>query len=478
MPLIMTVLIIGLLWALYVAITSPSSYEARAIIQVNAPVLSDPLTRSAPPASLRMQQIEQRLMSRGNLVRLIDNYNLFAEMEGIPDSTKLEIMRENTRIQSVAASGGGMDSVTNLSSIIVSARAGTAQTAADIANDLANDVVNSDRRDREARIAEADQFLSAELTRVERDLDIQDRNLATYSSLNEDSMPESRTFLQTEQVSLTDRQAATEQALMDLQRERLLLERTDATADNASIVQQLRGAELALAQARRTLPAGHPEIQRLERTVSAITRGETDTVSTGIGPQLSLIDSQVRKLEDDIEQIRARRLEIDVARNRSGEVLQAYQQMQRDRQNTQDQFADLSRRLAEIESLRLLSQNDQTENMVILEPAVAPEFPVASNRKRSAILGAFGSFAIAAGMALLLDLLNPVLRNTTQFEAITGLRPVIALPYRASESDRFRRTVALTYVVVISVIGLILALWMIDLMPAWLRNMLPPSIKA
>lgn len=478
LPLIMTVLIIGLLWALYLAVTSPPSYEARAIIQVNAPVLSDPLTRSAPPASLRLQQIEQRIMSRGNLLRLINDYDLFSDGEAVPDSMKLEIMRSQVRIDSVAASATGLESSTSLSSIIISARASTAQTAANVANDMANDVVNSDRRNREARISEADEFLSAELVRVERELDAQDRDLATFTSINEDSMPESRTYLQAELVSLTDRQSTSEQALISLQRERLTLERTAATDESGSIVQQLRATEVALAQARRTLPAGHPEIRRLEQTIRDITQGDSDNIGSDIGRQLSLIDAQIAKLESDITQIRERRLEIDRARSRSGEVLQVYQQMQRTRQNTQDQFAELSRRLAEIESLRLLSQNDQTENMVILEPAVPPEFPVASNRKRSAILGAFGSIAIAGGLAMLLDLLNPVLRNVTQFEAITGLRPLIALPYRQSEDDQFRRMIAWTYVAVILVLGLILALWMIDVMPSWLSGMLPPPIRS
>lgn len=291
-------------------------------------------------------------------------------------------------------------------------------------------------------------------------------------------MPESRTYLQAELVSLTDRQSTSEQALISLQRERLTLERTAATDESGSIVQQLRATEVALAQARRTLPAGHPEIRRLEQTIRDITQGDSDNIGSDIGRQLSLIDAQIAKLESDITQIRERRLEIDRARSRSGEVLQVYQQMQRTRQNTQDQFAELSRRLAEIESLRLLSQNDQTENMVILEPAVPPEFPVASNRKRSAILGAFGSIAIAGGLAMLLDLLNPVLRNVTQFEAITGLRPLIALPYRQSEDDQFRRMIAWTYVAVILVLGLILALWMIDVVPSWLSDMLPPPIRS
>lgn len=473
--LIMTILLVGLLVSLYLAVTAPSAYEARSVIQIDAPVLSDPVTRSAPPASLRVQQIEQRLMSRGNMLRLIDRYDLFDDIPDLPESLQIEILRGDTRIESVAASTSPMNQTSSLSSIVIYARAGLAQTAANIANDLANDVVTSDRRNREARITEADTFLTNELRRIEERLVRQDRDLSQYTAANEDSLPEARAYLQTELVSLTARESATEQALMELQRDRLDLERTSATDDSASIVQQLRATEVALAQARRTLPAGHPEIQRLERQIRDITEGGADTAGAGLGRQLRLIDSQIDNLEADLSEIADRRLEIEGARNRAPEVMQAYEQMQRARQNQQDQYAELSRRLAEIEALRMLSDNDQTENMVILEPAVPPEFPVASNRKRSAILGTFASFAIAGGLAFLLDLMNPVLRNARQFESVTGIRPVISLPYRPTRAYKFRRFLVWTYVFIISLISLAVALWMINLMPPAVADLLPHS---
>ena len=396
----------------------------------------------------------------------------------MPDSMKIVALRDSTRIESVASSAIQMDGGSNLSSIVISARAGTAETAAAIANDLANDVVTSDRRDRDARITEAYNFLNSELKRVEADLDGHDKAIADFVTANEDSLPESRTFIQAELVGLSSRETMTEQSLMELQRERLSLERSSVTDDSASIVQQLRGAEVALAQARRTLPAGHPEIRRLEETIRSITDGSGETAGVGVGRQLSMIDAQIDNLENDLGEIATRRTAIDAAQNRSPQVTQTYDQMQRTRQGVSDQYAELSRRLAEIDALRLLSENDQTENMVILEPAIAPEFPLASNRKRSAILGGFLSIAASAGLALALDLMNPVLRNARQFESITGLRPVISLAYRPTQQDRLRRLLQLAYVIAVLLLGLAAALWMVDLMPQWLADILPPSIRA
>lgn len=476
LPLIITILVIGLLVSLYLAVTSPPSYEARSVIQVDAPVIADPVTRQAPPASLRVQQIEQRLMSRENLIRLIERHHLFADVEALPESKKIEVMRNETRIESVATSTP-IEGGSSLASIIISARAGTAQTAADIANDLAEEVVTSDRRDREARISEAYQFLTEELTRIEAELRRHDDQISVFASDNEDALPDARTFQQTELAGLSQREALTEQSLMELQRERLELERSAVTDDSASIVQQLRSAEVALAQARRTLPAGHPEIQRLQQTISDLTQGGAGVAGVGISRQLSLIDSQLQAMQDDLDRITGRRTEIEQAQNRAPQVIQTYEQMQRNRQNVRDQYAELSRRLGEIEALRLLSTNDQTENMVILEPAVPPEFPVASNRRRSAILGTFLSVAVAGGIALLLDMLNPVLRNSRQFEAVTGLRPIISLGYRPTASDRFMRQMRLIYVAAVLVLGLLAGLWMIDLMPQWLADLLPPSVR-
>ncbi|WP_299841436.1 Wzz/FepE/Etk N-terminal domain-containing protein [uncultured Paracoccus sp.] len=477
LPLILTILLAGLLLSLYLAVTSPPAYEARTVIQVDAPVIFDPVTRSAPPASLRVQQIEQRLMSRENLLRLISQYGLFDGAERMPESAKLEVMRTQTRIESVASSAIGPDNSMNLAALVISARAGTAQTAAAVANDLANDVVTSYRRDRDARINESSEFLTTELKRIETDLDVRDRAIAAYASENEDSLPEARAFHQSELVSLSQRETLTEQALMQLRRDRLALERTEMSDESSSIVQQLRATEVALAQARRTLPSGHPEIRRLEETIRAITEGSSDTTSAGLGRQLSMIDEQVANMELDLDAIVARRGAISNAQNRMPQVAQVYEQMQRSRQNLSDQYNEMSRRLAEIDALRLLADNDQTENMVILEPAIPPEFPVASNRKRSAILGTFLSIAVSGGLALLLDLMNPVLRNARQFEAVTGLRPLIALGYRPTARDRTWLTIRFVYIGFLLLAALVATLWLIDLMPEWLARMLPPSVR-
>ena len=462
LPLVITILVIGLLTSLYLAVTSPPSYEARSVIQVDAPVIADPVTRQAPPASLRVQQIEQRLMSRENLTRLIDRYHLFADAPEVPESKKLEVMRDEMRIESVATSTP-IEGGSSLASIIISARADTAQTAADIANDLAEDVVTSDRRNRDARISEAYQFLTQELARTEQRLQRHDDQIAVFASDNEDSLPDSRTYQQTELAGLSQREALTEQSLMELQREKLALERSAVTDGSASIVQQLRSAEVALAQAQRTLLPSHPEIQRLQQTIDDLTRGGGGATGVvGIGRQLSVIDGQLQSMQDDLDKITNRRREIELAQSRAPQVIQTYEQMQRNRQNVRDQYAEFSRRLGEIEALRLLSTNDQTENMVILEPAVPPEFPVASNRRRSAILGTFLSVAVAGGIALLLDMMNPVLRNSRQFEAVTGLRPIISLGYRPTASDRLIQQVRLIYVLAVLVISVLAGMWMID----------------
>jgi uncharacterized protein involved in exopolysaccharide biosynthesis len=477
LPLIVTILVVGLLWSLYLAVTSPPVYEARTVIQVDSPVIFDPVTRSAPPAALRVQQIEQRLMSRENLLRLIDQYDLFDGLEGLSESAKLEVLRTQTQIESVASSAIGPEASMNLAALVISARAGTALTAAALTNDLANDVVTSYRRDREARISESYSFLTAELQRIESELDVRDRAIASYATENEDSLPEARTFHQQELVGLSQRETMTEQSLMGLRRERLELERTEMADDSSSLVQQLRVAEVALAQARRTLPSSHPEIRRLEETIRKITEGGSDESFAGLGRQLSMIDEQIADMEEDLDEITSRRSEISEAQNRMPQVTQVYEQMERLRQNISDQYTEMSRRLAEIDALRLLADNDQTENMVILEPAIPPEFPVASNRKRSAILGGFLSVAVAGGLAVLLDLIHPVLRNARQFESVTGLRPLISLAYRPTGRDRLRKFLRLTYVVLVLLVALVATLWMIDVMPEWLRQMLPPSVR-
>lgn len=468
LPLVMTILILGVLISFYLIVSSPRVYQASAVIQLDMPAVMDQGADSSLPAARRVQLIEQRLMARANLRDVVERLGLFADSHGLSETEKLAALRNSTRIESITAPGVSVDSRLALAAIVITSQAETPAMAAAIANDFADSVVNRDRENRKVRIRESQDYLRSEETRLNEQIAIQERKVVEFSARNEDALPSSQAFLQTELAQLTELETTMDRNLMDLQRERLSLEAGGTGLEvrpSASLVQQIRSAEVELAQARRTLAPDHPEIKRLESNLERLNSGGGSGASDVVRRQAELIDAQLAQLNQQKAGFALRRAEIDQARARAPQVTRELETMQRDQRRLQDRYNEISRQLAQVETQQMLMENDQTERFVLLERALPPEYPALSNRKKSAVMGVGGSLALALTVAFLMEMLNPVLRRTDQFARATGTRPVIALPYRLSDKDLRARRRRNIYLVVLLTVGLFVALWLLGRIP-------------
>lgn len=230
-------------------------------------------------------------------------------------------------------------------------------------------------------------------------------------------------------------------------------------------MQQLRAAEIELAQAKRTLAPDHPEIARLEANIKRLSQGGLSDTSRVMLEQVSLIDSQLTQLRDQKSRVVARQSEIERARAQTAEVLREYEAITREQQRSRDRYNEVSRRLAQVETVQVLQENNQTERFVVLERAVPPEYPALSGRKKSAVLGVFASTFFAVGLAFLMELARPVLRNGAQFQRATGIRPVVELTYVPNDEDLdalWRRKI---YIGLILFWSFIAAVWLIGYLP-------------
>ena len=467
LPLMLTVVVLGILFSFYLIVSSPRVYEASAVIQIDMPAAVDPGGDASLPASQRVQLIEQRLMARENILDVIDRLGMFKNTPGMSDTDKIAAVRSSTRINSVAAPGVAAGSRMSLAAIIITSQAETAMMAAAIANDFADSVVSRDRENREARIVEARNYLMREEARLGEALAVQDRRLAEFSTRNEDALPSSQEFLQTELAQLAESENTLDREIMALQRSRLGLERPSLTADtraSATLVQQIRTAEIELAQARRTLAPDHPEIARLEENLRRLNAGDENS-SNLTEREAQLYDRQLEQLAQQKNRVQERRNEIDRARARAPQVARDLEAMTREQRRLQDRYAEISRQLAQVETQQLLMNNDQAERFVMLERALPPEYPAISSRKKKAALGAMGSIGLSFAIAFVLELMNPVLRRTDQFARATGTRPVIALPYRPSARDLRMRRLRVLYMLLLLIAGTFVALWLLGRIP-------------
>ncbi|MTH77826.1 GumC family protein [Paracoccus aestuariivivens] len=467
LPLMLTIMVTGILISLYLIISSPRVYESSALIQIDTSAAVDPSSDASLPAVRRVQLIEQRLMASSNILKVIDELELFRDAPELSEQEKITALRTNTRIESITNPGVPSESRMSLSAIVITSRAETPDTAAAIANYFTNSVVNRDRENRLSRITEGKEYLTNEERRLTDALSRQDREIAAFSSQNEDALPTAQESLSTELTQLNDAENTLDREIMALQRDQLTLIAGGTTAAERSastLVQQIRNAEVELAQARRTLAPDHPEIKRLENNLRRLNAGD-EAVSEIVRRQLELNEAQLANLNSQKATMDQRRTAIERARAKSPQVAERLEAMIREQSRLQDRYNEISRQLAQVETQQLLMDNDQTERFIVLERAMPPEFPAFSNRKKRAAMGAIGSIGFALALAFVLELKNPILRTSEQFARLTGTRPVISVPYKKSRRDILKYRLRVVYMGVLMFGGVFIALWLIGVIP-------------
>ena len=166
--------------AILFALSTEHSYQSQAVIQVEGPSVSSDVTAQAVPSSAarRLASVEQRLMSRDNLLALADQYNM---LPGLTAQERVLAMRESIRFEVVAAirerAALGTDvtsenrsrtltvSVTEafatdaiVSLVRVMTEAGDPRVAADLANELADAIVRENASAVAGNVREAIDF--------------------------------------------------------------------------------------------------------------------------------------------------------------------------------------------------------------------------------------------------------------------------------------------------------------------------------
>ena len=104
--LIALTFVVGTAIAVFFALNQPKLYEATAVVQIEeAQVAPNPTsaTGAAESASRRVQLIEQRIMSRDNLVRIMQEHGLFVSGPEMPMNERVFRMRESASIQEIRA---------------------------------------------------------------------------------------------------------------------------------------------------------------------------------------------------------------------------------------------------------------------------------------------------------------------------------------------------------------------------------------
>lgn len=372
--LIFAITFLGCVASVIFALFQTPVYNAIAVVQIedaqvastNTSVATTTDTRASLDTRRTVRLIEQRVMSRGTLTEIMDQYELFNADPSITPTERLALMREAVKIEEILA-GEAWEPNRPVSGMVIDVSLSDPQKAADVANDMLARVMEEARARSVDRAQVELQFFISEEARIREEIVAAEAVIADFKTANSELLPSNMSVLQGELTTLNASQLALRQQILSLESN-----------------------------------TGRTRAEARER--------------------------QVTLLEDQIALIEARIAEINTLLAEAPAIERELSALERERAQLDEQFTVISRRKADAEMSQILEEQRQLARFEVLEEAIVPVYAVSRSKRSVAMLGGIASGMLAVGVAFVLELMNPPLRNANQMERILGLRPVISVP--------------------------------------------------
>jgi polysaccharide chain length determinant protein (PEP-CTERM system associated) len=481
LPAMLAIFIICSAIGVVMAMRAPTTFRTEARLVVEAPQIPGDLAASTvrTNASEAIAIIQQRLMTRANLLDIANDLNVFTNYSAMSPDDVVQQMRAATNIRS----RGGRSGEPIILTVSFAARNG--QIAANVVNEYVTRIVNANVQLRTGSAEETLRFFQQEADRLSIELDLQSARITEFQRQNADALPSDQQFRMSRLALLQERLANAERernALID-QRARIvaIFEATGEIAAPTAVQtspdqQQLRQLERELASTLLVFSEENPQVQLLQRRIEQLrARVEADlaagtTMDDGsprngasvLDVQLIQIDSQIEGLDAVIANARTEITQLEDAVARTPLNAITLRSLERDYENVRRQYDRVVASLAEASTGDRIEQTSRGQRISVIEAANVPRSPASPNRPRIIAMGVGAGLGLAGGLFALLELLNRAIRRPAELTARLGITPLSTIPYIESAARRRTRQALQIAAILVVLVGVPAALWSVD----------------
>lgn len=373
--------IIGTVASYFFAVNMPRSYSASALFQIETPrtMSDDPRGGTRISSAYWLQLVQARLMVRDNMLDVIQQFDLFRDTPNMDVEQQIRIFISSIRIETVTGGMPAFGAEQWPGVLRVVTTMPSAQLAADVANELAEKVLDMNASTQTERAIETLQFYSQEEERILSQIEGVENEMAAFRNANLDYLP---TALDNRPLELR----AIDEELSELDGQ--LLE------ERAKLTEMMQRPSLSTIE------------QRSQERITS---------------QIQLLMTRQAQLRDRADAIRG-------SGQRTANAEAQMDSFNRRLLLLREQLAEATRRRAAAETAQRLDAEYRGDQFILLERAIPPLYPQESGRRKVMVLGAGAAFGLALVLALLIEMMRPVLRSAGQIESASGLRPVVTLP--------------------------------------------------
>lgn len=220
------------------------------------------------------------------------------------------------------------------------------------------------------------------------------------------------------------------------------------------VADELKQAEKELVLLQDKYADSHPDVVKQQKRVEKLKQNVQEAAGQAAsatdahqGNSLYInLNGQLLATQHELEQLLNRKAELEKniqdlqeSIDKTPLVEKEYLELLRQRQISLEKYAELEAKHREAKLAQTLEEEQKGEAFTLIEPPIAPDKPDKPDRKKIIALGLGAGLAVGFGLTVVLELLNEVIRGAKALERISGMPPIVVIPYIDTPQDIERR---------------------------------------
>lgn len=226
----------------------------------------------------------------------------------------------------------------------------------------------------------------------------------------------------------------------------------DGRTDQTEALTELAQAENELADLKKRYAPTHPDVIKQEQRIAKLTQSVGDTRNSVVavksddhqGSSLYVsLSGQLRSSQHELEQLLEAReslqttiRQLQAHIDETPLVEREYHELQRMRQTSLNKYAELEAKSREAKLAQTLEEEQKGEAFTLIEPPIAPDKPEKPDRKKIIVLGLGLGIVLGFVLTVLLEILHESIRGAKALERVTGVPPLVVIPYIETPQDQ------------------------------------------
>lgn len=296
-------------------------------------------------------------------------------------------------------------------------------------------------------------FLAAELARARQEL----------STSLDDKAPQSKAdtlrILRARYLRYSSIYSPSHPSLVRLKREIQALDPAfEGQSVESDILKQMAEAKDELKLLKETYAGNHPDIAKRKKQIERLQQQlknmppraqQEDASMRAVNPAYLDIEAQYKSSQTELQSLMQKqdylKAKLEKTQNillQAPQVELAYTDLIRERDNIIKKYTQLKEKWLDAKLVQTLEKQQQGQTLTLIEPPVVPVNPEKAIRRIVAIGGSFMGIIAGLGIAFFVDFLEPGVRGYKAISEVTGLMPLVVVPYiesRAELEDRLVR---------------------------------------